>query len=109
MKNPYYAVLMILVIALVTAAIRFLPFLLFPEGKKAPGIITYLSKVLPCAVMGMLLVYCLRNVSLPTWPHGLPEGIAIALVAGSYLWKRNTLLSILGGTVAYMLLIQLVF
>ena len=109
MKNPYYAVLMILVIALVTAAIRFLPFLLFPEGKKAPGIITYLSKVLPCAVMGMLLVYCLRSVSLPTWPHGLPEAIAIALVAGSYIWKRNTLLSILGGTVTYMLLIQLVF
>ena len=109
MNGTLYAVLMILVIALVTAAIRFLPFLLFPEGKKAHGINTYLSKVLPCAVMGMLVVYCLKGVSLPTWPHGLPEGIAIILVAGSYIWKRNTLLSILGGTVAYMLLIQLVF
>lgn len=100
---------LIAVMAAVTALIRFLPFLLFPEGKQAPKVITYLSGVLPSAVIGMLVVYCLKDVDPLSWPHGLPELIAVAAVAGSYIWKRNTLLSVLGGTVVYMLLVQIVF
>lgn len=109
MSSALHSVLLIIVMAVVTALIRFLPFLLFPEGKQAPKIITYLSGVLPCAVMGMLVVYCLKGVTPLAWPHGLPELISVALVALSYIWKRNTLLSVLGGTAVYMLLVQCVF
>ena len=103
-----YALLQVLVIAACTAALRFLPFLLFRENSTQPAI-RHLSRVLPPAVMGMLVVYCLRDVSLMTAPHGLPEALALALVVLTYRWKRNTLLSILGGMVGYMLLVQLVF
>ena len=109
MIDPGRSVTLIVVMAAVTALIRFLPFLLFPEGRQAPKVITYLSGVLPSAVIGMLVVYCLKDVHPLSWPHGLPELIAVASVAGSYVWKRNTLLSILGGTVVYMALVQLVF
>lgn len=97
------------VIAAATILTRFLPFLLFPAGKPTPRYIQYLGKVLPSAVFGMLVIYCLKNVSLVSGSHGLPELIAIAVVVGLHLWKRQTLLSIAGGTVCYMLLIQLVF
>ena len=100
---------MILVIAGVTFLTRLLPFLIFPASKQPPKMVTYLSNVLPAAVMGMLVVYCLKDVSPLTCPHGLPELIAIILVVGSYIWKRNTLLSVLIGTIAYMLLIQWIF
>ena len=100
---------MILVIAGVTFLTRLLPFLIFPASKQPPKMVTYLSNVLPAAVMGMLVVYCLKGVSPLTYPHGLPELIAIILVVGSYIWKRNTLLSVLIGTIAYMLLIQWIF
>lgn len=100
---------MILVIAGVTFLTRLLPFLIFPATKQPPKMVTYLSNVLPAAVMGMLVVYCLKDVSPLTYPHGLPELIAIILVVGSYIWKRNTLLSVLIGTIAYMLLIQWIF
>ncbi|MDD6505193.1 MAG: AzlD domain-containing protein [Lachnospiraceae bacterium] len=100
---------MILVIAGVTFLTRLLPFLIFPASKQPPKMVTYLSNVLPAAVMGMLVVYCLKDVSPLTYPHGLPELIAIILVVGSYIWKRNTLLSVLIGTIAYMLLIQWIF
>lgn len=100
---------MILVIAGVTFLTRLLPFLIFPATKQPPKMVTYLSNVLPAAVMGMLVVYCLKGVSPLTYPHGLPELIAIILVVGSYIWKRNTLLSVLIGTIAYMLLIQWIF
>jgi branched-subunit amino acid transport protein AzlD len=109
MINTTHSVLLIIVMAVVTALIRFLPFLLFPEGKQAPKMVTYLSGVLPCAVIGMLVVYCLKGITPMTWPHGLPEILSVALVAVSYIWKRSTILSILGGTVVYMLLVQLVF
>ena len=99
---------MVGVMALVTAFLRFLPFGLF-RGRKIPKFITYLSTVLPFAIMGMLVVYCLRNISFASAPHGAPELIACAVVAALHLWKRNTLISIVGGTVCYMLLIQLVF
>ena len=109
MIDVCHSLVLIVVMALVTALLRFLPFLLFPEGKQAPKVITYLSGVLPSAVIGMLVVYCLKDVQLLTAPHGLPELIAVAAVALSYVWKRNTLLSVLGGTVVYMVLVQMVF
>ncbi|MCH5273558.1 MAG: branched-chain amino acid transporter permease [Lachnospiraceae bacterium] len=92
-----------------TMATRFLPFLLFRPNKKTPRYIQYLGKALPAAIFGMLVVYCLKNVSVLTGSHGLPELIAIALVVVLYLWKRNMLLSIAGGTICYMLLVQTVF
>ncbi|MBQ6718894.1 MAG: branched-chain amino acid transporter permease [Oscillospiraceae bacterium] len=104
-----HAILTIAVAALVTAALRFLPFLIFGENRKTPAIIAYLGQVLPYAIMGMLVVYCLKDVSVTTAPFGIPEAIGCAAVAGLHIWKRSTLLSIGGGTVVYMLLVQLIF
>ena len=104
-----HAVLMLAVTAVVTAALRFLPFLIFGGKKQTPVYISYLGKVLPYAIMGMLVVFCLKNVSFVQAPHGLPELIAGTVVVLLHLWKRNTLISIVAGTVCYMLLIQLVF
>ena len=104
-----YIIIAIVVAAVVTAATRFLPFLIFGNGKKTPEIITYLGKVLPYAIMGMLVVYCLKSVSFIQAPFGLPEIIACAAVAILHIWRRNTLLSIAVGTVGYMLLVQFVF
>lgn len=92
-----------------TMLTRFLPFLVFSSKKPTPEYIQYLGKALPCAVFGMLVIYCLKNVSLFSAPHGIPELIAIAITAGLHLWKKKMLLSIAGGTITYMLLVQLVF
>ena len=102
-------ILLIVVAVLVTMATRFLPFLIFSENRKTPSIIEYLGTVLPCAIMGMLVIYCLKDVSFLSSPFGLPELIACVVVAALHVWKRNFLLSIGGGTVCYMLLVQLVF
>ncbi len=102
-------ILLIAVMALVTAAIRFLPFVFFSSSRKPPEMVERLTRLLPAAVMGMLIVYCLRNTSLLTGSHGVPEAAACAVVVVSYIWRRNTLLSILTGTVLYMVLLQLVF
>lgn len=102
-------VLVIAVVSVVTLFTRVVPFILFPGDKRIPKPVMFLSKVLPCAVMGMLVIYCLKDVSFLSSPYGIPEFISIAAVVGLYLWKRNTLLSILAGTVCYMLLIQFVF
>ncbi|MDD6142314.1 MAG: branched-chain amino acid transporter permease [bacterium] len=104
-----HSALMVAVVALVTIALRFAPFLIFRGSKQTPAFVAYLGRVLPYAIMGMLVVYCLRNISFASAPHGAPELIACAVVAALHLWKRNTLISIVGGTVCYMLLIQLVF
>lgn len=96
-------------VVLGTMLTRFLPFLIFPAGKPTPKYVRYLGRVLPSAVFGLLVVYCLKNVSLFTGSHGLPELISIAVVVGLHVWKRQMLLSIAGGTVCYMLLVQLVF
>ena len=96
-------------IALTTMATRFLPFLLFPAGKDAPPVVRHLGDVLPGAIYSLLLVYCLKNVDIVSGSHGLPEALALAVTAGLHLWKRNMLISISGGTVCYMLLVQLVF
>lgn len=100
---------MIAVIALVTAALRFLPFWIFGENQKTPPLIAYLGQVLPYAIMGMLVVYCLKGITFTASPFGIPELIGCAVVAGLHIWKRNTLLSIGAGTLCYMLLVQLVF
>lgn len=92
-----------------TMATRFLPFLIFSEKRPTPRYIQYLGKALPAAIFGMLVVYCLRSVDVLSGSHGLPELIAIALTVALHLWKRQMLLSIAGGTVCYMLLVQLVF
>ena len=102
-------IITILVIVLGTMLTRFLPFLLFPVGKPTPKAIQYLGNVLPGAVFGLLVVYCLKNVSLFAGSHGIPELISIVLVVALHLWKRQMLLSIAGGTVCYMLLVQFVF
>lgn len=88
---------------------RFLPFLLFPADKPTPKYVQYLGKVLPAAVFGLLVIYCLKDVSFFTGSHGIPELIAIGVVVLLHLWKKQMLLSIAGGTICYMLLVQLVF
>lgn len=95
--------------ALGTMATRFMPFFVFSSKKPTPKYVQYLGKALPAAIFGMLVVYCLRNVSVLTGSHGLPEGIAIVVVVALHLWKRNMLLSVAGGTACYMLLVQFVF
>ena len=104
-----HSVWIIVVATLVTMATRFLPFLIFGGKRQPPKIVTYLGKVLPCAIMGMLVVYCFKDVTFLSYPHGLPELIACIAVALLHIWKRNTLLSIGAGTVFYMVLVQLIF
>lgn len=107
MSKTVYSILIVAVVSLVTIALRYAPFLIF--GSKPPKAVRKLGQVLPYAAMGMLVVYCLKDVSLVEAPHGLPELIAGAVVIGLHLWKKNTLLSIVAGTACYMLLVQLVF
>lgn len=107
--NNIHAILTIAVCALVTAALRFLPFLIFGENRTTPPVIAYLGQVLPYAIMGMLVIYCLKDVSFSAYPFGIPEAIGCAVVAGLHVWKRNTLLSIGMGTVCYMALVQFIF
>ncbi|MBQ3177583.1 MAG: AzlD domain-containing protein [Clostridia bacterium] len=101
-----HAVLLVAVTSAVTILLRFLPFAVFSGNRKTPAYVTYLGKVLPYAIMGMLVVFCLKGVSAP---YGIPEAIACVLVILLHVWKRNTLISILGGTVCYMVLVQMVF
>jgi len=101
--------LMILAIAAGAQLTRWLPFVLFPETQQPPTVVTYLGRVLPPAMMGLLGVYCLRNVSLAAAPHGIPEAVAIVVVALLHRWKGNVLFSIAGGTAVYMCLIQVAF
>ena len=100
---------MLIVVALVTMSTRFLPFLIFGEKRKTPDLVLYLGKVLPFAIMGMLVVYSLKDTAILTAPYGIPELIGCGVVTALHIWKRNSLLSIGVGTVVYMLLVQLVF
>ena len=102
-------IITIAVVVLGTMTTRFLPFLVFPAGKKTPPYVQYLGKALPSAIFAMLVVYCLKNVDFASGAHGLPELISIAATVALHLWKRRMLLSILGGTLCYMALVQLVF
>ena len=102
-------IITISMVILGTMATRFLPFILFPTGKPTPKYIQYLGKVLPAAVFGLLVIYSLKDTRLLSGSHGLPELIAIVVVIALHLAKRQMLLSIAGGTVVYMLLVQFVF
>lgn len=100
---------MVAVMVLVTVLLRFLPFWIFRGGRELPPVLSRLGKQLPKAIMGMLVIYCLKGVSLTASPYGIPELLGCAAVVVLHVWKRNTLLSIAGGTVLYMLLVQVVF
>lgn len=103
------ALIMIFIMTGLTFFIRALPFLLFPGDKKTPPYILYLGKVLPYAIIGMLVVYCLKEVSVTAAPFGIPELITVVAIVLVHIWKRNTLLSIGGGTLLYMFLVQVLF
>lgn len=107
MNKTIYDLLLVLIVAGVTILLRFFPFLIFRKG--TPKIILYLGTVLPYAIMGMLVVYCLKGISFAERPYGIPEVIAVAFVILLHKWRHNTLLSIGAGTVCYMTLIQIVF
>ena len=109
MSEFAYSAVLVAVIVAVTQLTRFLPFLLFGGKKQPPKAVLYLGRVLPCAIMGMLVVYCLRNVTPLVAPYGIPELIGVVLAVVLHVWKRNTLLSIGVSTVAYMVLVQAVF
>ena len=98
-------VILIIAMAVTTVILRFLPFLVF--GRNTPKYISYLGKVLPKAIIALLVIYCLKDVSIAAQPHGIPELIAGSSVVGMQVWKRNTVLSILLGTVIYMVIIRI--
>ncbi|MCD1159050.1 branched-chain amino acid transporter permease [Peribacillus castrilensis] len=102
-------IITIAMVVLGTMLTRFLPFIVFPSGKPTPKYVQYLGKMLPSAVIGLLIIYCLKDVSLQSESHGIPEFIGVAVVALLHVWKKMMLLSIAGGTIVYMMLIQLVF
>ena len=107
MKDNAYAAVLVAVMSVMTILLRSMPFLVF--RKKTPAYVTYLGQVLPAAVIGMLVVFCLKDTEIRSAPFGAPELISALLVILLQAWKRNILLSILGGTAAYMLLVHLVF
>ncbi len=106
MNNAFNTALVVAVVALITAFTRALPYLLFGGKQGLPPMVRYLGAVLPASIMVILVAYCLRNIQPAAYPHGLPEIIASALVAGLQLWKKNALVSIGAGTVCYMLLLR---
>ncbi len=107
--TDFHGMGIVAITSIVTILIRFLPFWIFTGNRETPAYVLYLGKVLPYAIMGMLVVFCLKNTALTTAPYGIPEVVACGLVVLLHVWKRNTLLSILGGTVCYMVLVQVVF
>ena len=109
MMNNAQAITVIAVVALVTAALRFLPFVIFNGNRKTPPMIEKLGRILPYAIMGMLVVYCLKGISFASLAGFMPYLIAGAVVALLHICTRNTLLSIVCGTICYMLLVQMVF
>lgn len=96
-------------LAIATMITRFLPFLIFPAGKKIPEYVEYLGKTLPYAAMGLLVVYCLKDITFTAVPFGLPQMLAVAVIVAIHWWKGNSLLSIGVGTIFYMVLIQYLF
>lgn len=102
-------ILIVALLAIATMITRFLPFLIFPAGKKVPAYVEYLGKTLPYATMGLLVVYCLKGISLTAAPFALPELLAVAAIVAIHWWKGSSLLSIGAGTVFYMFLVQVVF
>ena len=109
MTENGHAIIVIAVIGLAVLATRIVPVLVFGRGEKVPEFILYLGRVVPYTAMGLLIVYCLRDMPVLEAPHGLPEIIALAAVTGTYLWRRNTIFSVVIGTALYMFLVQSVF
>jgi len=109
MTDARHAMIVIAVMGLAVLATRIVPVLIFGRGGKVPEFILYLGRVVPYTAMGLLIVYCLRDVPVLDSPHRLPEIIALAVVTGTYLWKRNTILSVVIGTALYMFLVQSIF
>lgn len=107
--NINYTLSAILVIAAVTFGTRIVPFILFGKDKPTPKYIVYIGNYLPPAVIAMLIIYCLKNVKLGVFPFGIPEVIGVVTVAVLHIWKRNNLISIIGGTALYMMAIQFIF
>ena len=101
------AALLVVAMSITTILLRFLPFLVF--RKQTPEYVAYLGKVLPSAIIGMLVIYCLKDIKFSVYPSGIPELLAVFCVAAVQAWKRNSLVSILTGTVVYMVLVQGVF
>ena len=101
-------IITILILVLVTVFTRAFPFLVFPPGRKTPSYVQYLGRVLPLAVFGMLVVYCIKDVQWCAGTHGLPEVLGIAVTILIHLWRRNMLWSIAGGTLFYIIIIRLV-
>lgn len=109
MLDMVSSLIMIAAVAIATFATRAASFVVFPKGKEVPPTVKYIGMVLPPAVIGMLVVYCLRSTQLFAYPYGIPELIACLAVIGLHVWKRNVLLSVGAGTVLYMALVQMVF
>lgn len=107
--NVTQQIIMIAMVVLGTMLTRFVPFIVFPSGKPTPKYVQYLGKMLPPAVIGLLVIYCFKDVSLLAGSHGFPEFIGVAVVTLLHFWKRQMLFSIAGGTIVYMILVQLVF
>lgn len=107
--NWEHSLMIIAVCALTTLGTRALPFLIFGGKKEVPAVVQYLGKVLPCAIMAILVIYCLKGINLLIGNHGLPELLAVILVVVLHIWKKNTLLSIGLGTGFYMFLVQVIF
>lgn len=107
--NVTQQMITIAMVVLGTMLTRFLPFIFFPSGRPTPNYVQYLGKVLPSAVIGLLVIYCFKDVSLLSGSHGIPEFIGVAAVALLHFWKKKMLLSIAGGTIVYMILVQMVF
>lgn len=103
------SIIIILLVVLGTMITRFLPFIIFTSNKPAPEYVQYLGKALPGAALGMLVIYSLKDINFFSSTHGVPEIISSLFVIALHLWKRNMLLSIAGGTILYMLLIQFIF
>ena len=109
MTDYRHAMIVIAVMGLAVLATRIVPVLIFGRGERVPEFILYLGRVVPYTAMGLLIVYCLRDMPVLDAPHGLPEIISLTVVTGTYLWKRNTILSVVAGTALYMFLVQSIF
>ena len=107
--DTIHSLIIVAMVALATQITRWTPFLLFSGDKKLPKVVEDLGRLLPPAMMGLLVVYCLKGVSVFTGSHGIPEAIAIGVTIALHKWKHETLVSIAGGTLCYVLLVQLVF
>lgn len=104
--NNWYVLAIIGVMAIGSLLLRLIPFLVFGD-RKTPSYIIYLGKILPYSIIGMLVVYCLKDVSVTSAPFGIPELIAVVLTAVLHVWRKNTLISIICGTISYMLFINI--